>query len=266
MNCDAVHSGDLVERYALGELSDAERSSFEDHFFACDSCFEAVRLMQSLQAVADERPRTSLPGLQAVAPRRTRKWTMWGAAAAVVIAGFGLAEMGRRAPRTEVRTAQTNPAAAITVPGPSPELQLLARVDAPRYTAPNLRSAAPARDTQFRAAMAKYAAGEYAVAAEALRGLANGGPETAAARFYLGICEMMTGDANDAAEHLRATASLGETPYLEEARFFLAKALLAKQDTAGATQALEQTIALTGDRETEARRLLEQLRHAAPAR
>ncbi len=40
-----------------------------------------------------------------------------------------------------------------------------------------------------------------------------------------------------------------EEPYLEETRFFLAKALLAEKDVPGAVRALGQTVALAGDRE-----------------
>lgn len=174
---------------------------------------------------------------------------IWGAVAAVVVAGFLLTEISRT----------RQPAAVPVAKSPAPsELQLLARVDPPRYTATNLRSSASDRDEKFRAAMTKYAAGDYAAAANDLRGV-----DTAAARFYLSIADLMTGVVEEPVTMLRSIDEMGETPYLEQARFFLAKALLANHDIAGATKALEQTIALKGDRETEARELLERV-HKLP--
>jgi hypothetical protein len=248
VNCETVQSERVVERYVLGQLDEAEQHSFEEHFFDCDACLEEVRMMQSLQTAAAERARA-----RAVIQMQGRKWMMWGAAAAVLVAGFGLAEMLR------VRQRAGAPVAKVATVDAAGELQLLARVAAPRYTPSNLRNASGNRDEQFRAAMAKYSAGEYGAAAEGLRGM-----ETAAARFYLGIAELMTGNLDEAVTHLRDTVAMGETPYLEEAQFFLAKALLGENDVASARLALGQTIALGGDREAEARRLLEQVR-ALPA-
>ncbi len=242
VNCETVQSEQVVERYVLGQLGEAEQQAFEEHFFDCEACLEEVRMMQSLQAAAAERGRSVVQ-----LPRR--KWMLWGAAAALVVAGFGLAEMLR------VRQRAETPVAKAPAVDAGAELLLLARVAAPRYTASNLRSASGTGEERFRAAMAKYSAGEYGAAAEGLRGM-----ETAAARFYLGIAELMTGKLDEAVTHLRDTVAMGETPYLEEAQFFLAKGLLGKKDVAGARLALEQTIALAGDREVEARRLVEQVR------
>uniref|UniRef100_Q027U0 Uncharacterized protein n=1 Tax=Solibacter usitatus (strain Ellin6076) TaxID=234267 RepID=Q027U0_SOLUE len=244
VNCETVQSGRMVERYVLGQLGAAEQDSFEEHYFDCDACLEEVRMMQGLQAVVAERPR-----VRSVAEIPGRKWMLWGAAAAVV-AGIGLVEIPRAHQRREA------PAAVVDA---GAELQVLARVAAPRYTASNLRSASGNRDEQFRAAMEKYSAGDYRATVEGLRG-----QETPAARFYLGIAELMTGNLDAAVTQLRDTVAMGETPYLEEARFFLAKSLLGKKDAAGAAAELEQTIALRGDRESEARRLLELVR-ALPA-
>ena len=88
----------------------------------------------------------------------------------------------------------------------------------------------------------------------------SAGSDSAALRFYLGVCDLLTGQAADAAGHLRRADGFGQTAYQEEARFFLAKALLATGDTQGAIQALERTAALAGDREAKARMLLEQVR------
>jgi tetratricopeptide (TPR) repeat protein len=244
VKCETVQSETVVERYVLGQLSAAEQNAFEEHFFSCDACLEEVRLMQGLQAAAKARPR-QMP---------SRKWIAWGAVAALLLAGFGLVQMSR--PRQPEGTA--HPVAVAESPS---ELRLLGQIEAPRYIPSNLRSGSGDRDQKFRAAMAKYTEGDYAAAAGELRGL-----DQAAARFYLGVCDIMIDNRDEAVSQLRSVEAMGETPYLEPARFFLAKALLANKDAAGAAQALEQTIALKGDREAEARRLLEQVRALPPGR
>jgi hypothetical protein len=40
----------LVERYWLGELPREERQEFEEHFFACDDCADALRHLEMLEA------------------------------------------------------------------------------------------------------------------------------------------------------------------------------------------------------------------------
>jgi len=42
MNHDQAVSSHAAERYIVGELSDAERESFEGHYFDCPVCFEQI--------------------------------------------------------------------------------------------------------------------------------------------------------------------------------------------------------------------------------
>ena len=90
--------------------------------------------------------------------------------------------------------------------------------------------------------------------------------DAAGPRFYLGVCDLLTGRTDEAVADLRGVIGLGESPYLEQARFFLAKALLTKQDLAGASKELELTIQLGGDRAAESRLLLDQVRALPAAR
>ena len=52
---------EAAERYLLGELSDAERDQFEEHFFGCQACAEDVRtgaiFEANARAVLAEQPR-----------------------------------------------------------------------------------------------------------------------------------------------------------------------------------------------------------------
>ena len=257
MNCEAAQSENLAERYVLGQLSEPDQSSFEEHYYVCERCLDEVRLLQTLQTAAVPSPsaaRKSLPG-----------WA-WGAIAAALIAGAGLAAI----PYLRHKPSEPEPVAtAAQAPGASSAnsaaLQLLARAEPPRYIPSKLRGTSGSAVDAFRAAMDHYSHADYLAAAEALRPLAKPSPDAAGPLFYLGVCELVTGNPAMAAEDMRRVENLGDTPYLEPARFFLAKALLAKEDVPGAAAALELTIQLKGDRETEARQLLDQLR-ALPTR
>jgi hypothetical protein len=54
MNHDQAVSSQAAERYVLGELSDAERESFEGHYFDCSDCFHQIQLDSQFLAHARE--------------------------------------------------------------------------------------------------------------------------------------------------------------------------------------------------------------------
>ena len=69
----------------------------------------------------------------------------------------------------------------------------------------------------------------------------------------------MTGSNEEAISSLRATVALGDTPYLEDAKFYLAKAYLRRADIRSARSELLQVVELHGEREQDARALLARL-------
>jgi thioredoxin-like negative regulator of GroEL len=137
-------------------------------------------------------------------------------------------------------------------------------VEAPRYTAPVLRGAENAPERQFRDAMRHYSAAEYGPAADGLQAALREDPSAVAPRFYLGVCDLLLGRVENAISELQRADSAGPTVYQEQARFFLAKAMLARRDIDGASRILQSIIPMAGDRQEEARRLLDQL--AGPSR
>jgi Putative zinc-finger len=48
MDHEAATRTAAVERYQLGEMSDQERDAFEEHYFSCPICAEAVRTAEAL--------------------------------------------------------------------------------------------------------------------------------------------------------------------------------------------------------------------------
>lgn len=82
-----------VEQYLLGELSGPEREEFEEHFFGCPECVEALELGNGLISNAravfgEDRP---LPLLGAGKPRKPWFWTGWQLAPAAALAGWAVA-------------------------------------------------------------------------------------------------------------------------------------------------------------------------------
>ena len=108
--------------------------------------------------------------------------------------------------------------------------------------------------------MAAYQKGEFAAALPKLRAAAEANKRDAAAGFFAGVAELIAGDAAAGVAALRAVDALGFTPYQEEARFYLAKGLLRTGDVDGARKALTSAVAMKGDLEAQALKLLGELR------
>jgi tetratricopeptide (TPR) repeat protein len=192
-----------------------------------------------------------------LAGRRAIRFRIPIAIAAAMVAAVGLSWWGlRRAPAPP--PAPPVPAVAATPPAES--LALLARVDPPPYRAPTLRATPSDAQRRFRDAMKFYTQGDYTAALPALESASALDPAAPGPRFYAGICRLVAGNASDAAAALQAVIALGDSPYLEKAGFFLAKARLRQNDIKGAVAALETTAALHGDYEEQARAILKQLK------
>lgn len=100
---DAMRTS-AAERYLLGQMGGDERAIFEEHYFDCRICAEAItegtRLMVVGRVVAKESPQSAdvLP---------FRRWSEWAPAAAAASLVFGLlgTGIGYRIARVEQRPA-----------------------------------------------------------------------------------------------------------------------------------------------------------------
>jgi hypothetical protein len=142
-------------------------------------------------------------------------------------------------------------APAITIP--DERYELLAAFQAPEYVP---ESHAP---KAFENAMQLYANQNWAGAIPGLRATAKSTPGFVPAHFYLGICLLLTGDPIAGIEELRGVIDAGPNPYLERARFYLAKGLIAEHDIVRAQTQLKALIAQHGDLEKQATALLTQI-------
>ena len=152
------------------------------------------------------------------------------------------------------RVAGPRPVSAATNSIPDEEYELLAKFDPPAYVAE--RGAPKA----FQAAMAHYTMQDYAGAATALRAVSDAQPDFPAAQFYLGITLLLGGDRISGIQELRDLTMAGDGPYLERARFYLAKGLIAEHDVKRAQEQLKELVEQHGHMEKQATVLLGQIR------
>ena len=138
---------------------------------------------------------------------------------------------------------------------PPERLALLAHFEPPEYDAADNTETSP----DFRAAMEHYRKRDYTGAVSGLRASAQAEPQSVPARFYLAICLLLTNDRPAGIQLLKDVTAAGNTPYLESARFYLAKALLSEGNLAGADLQLRIIFEMHGKLEKQAQALHAQI-------
>ena len=275
MNCEQVSRQHITEKYLLGQLTEADQDAFEHHYFECARCFEEVQTFCTLQAGLREASAAIRAEALARRPRWRWSWRWaWapGLAAVLILVAVGVWVRGSRsrvepatsvpgapAPKTPLAWSSPQEPLGDARGSAGPFLAELAQVEPPRYSAMTLRGPADEATQRFRRAMERYLKKDYASAIAGLRAALELEPQSAQARFFLGACYLLTEQTDPAIEAFERTIALGDSPFLEEAHFYLAKALLRKGDLAAARKKLTEAIQLKGELEAEARRLLEQL-------
>ncbi len=264
MNCEQVARDDVVEKYLLGQLSEAEQEAFELHYFQCAACFEELATRRQLQEEL-ARPRAAVQAEPAGRPGLAWRW-VWApvaAAAALVILTVWIRHAPVAVTPTQTPTVSSTPSAQPQPQAASPDRALsiveLARIQPPRYSPVILRGAEDEAARRFHEAMQHYQRGKPEQAIPGLRRATQLNANDAEIHFFLGICYLLTGRTEPGIKALRNTVALGESPYLEQAHFYLAKAHLRKGDFSSAAEELRIVVRIRGDRASEARRLLGEL-------
>jgi len=290
MDCSRIARDEMAERYLLGELNPAEQEAYEKHFLECAPCSGELQRLQALCDVLRADP----PLAPAPKEKRVRNpwwgWAMAGALAASVVVVALLRQSGApepiaATPRTAVPvgpilsagadaaeapaiTGTVDPSVAAAPPALAASsrrmevLARLARVDPPRYSPRVLRGASDEAAASFQQGMKAYVAGDYGAAIPSLRKAARLDTERSDIAFFLAASELLAGNTADAVGEFVRTIAMEDTPFLEEAHFFLAKAYLAQGDADRARAELVRVRSLHGERDSEAGELLVQLESA----
>ena len=270
MDCGRVMREEILEGYLVGRLSEDDRDAFEEHYFECARCF---RDLQMLRAVRGELQRAG-SGLDARTTRSFFGWTAAAAMAAVVVLSVSVVLWMRPQPPSErVGNIETQPQVQAQPPEkagsprgaepPSspaePSLPQLARVEPPRYEPLRLRGTPSEATTRFQMGMARYQKADYRDAVTHLSAAAELEPAGAHIRFFLGISHLLSGEDQAGIRWLQATIALGDSAYIEDAHFYLAKAFLRQANIGAAETELKRVVQLRESRSGEARQLLTQL-------
>lgn len=264
MDCRGVEDQEILERYLLGQLSDPDREEFEQHFFACDSCFSQLQTELALQDELRQHP----PHRGRASGVSLRQFWGWRLAFAFAVVALVAVILWYAVPRPQpeqhagsappVTTPQTSPQTQ-QLSTPASSLDELAKVEAPSYSPIVLRGTEDEAHQIFRKAMRHYVKNDYAGAIPGLRTAAKASPEMPSFHFYLGACYLLSGQTDRAIESFRKTASLANPTYSGPAHFYLAKAYLRKKEVPAAEQEFQTTIRLGGSNAAEAQQILYQL-------
>ena len=207
LDCAAVTEQALVERYLAHRLSPVEREDLEAHFLTCERCQQAIVLGAGIRAAWPQ-----------VRPRAGPRW-VWLGGGLGLAAAAGLAAILLFTPKR--------------VPAELERLGMV--VQAPIYLGIPVRAgpSGPA-DSLFASAMTDYVGERYEAAATGLRAALSAGVAAAPAEFFLGASLLMTAHPAEASASFGKVIAAGDTPYLAEAHFYRAKALLRQGQTAAA--------------------------------
>ena len=278
--CTWIDRDEVFESYVRKALGPEDQDAFEAHYFECAECFDKVETYRALRAELSATPAVA-PETQ-VARVRVWRWAFASAATGLILVAVlavwlrvrvpAVSEttvVARPAPQSPSvvpsRPTQPAPAGAESAGQPQPAarpvvaLSVLARVEPPVYVPMTLRGPRDEAARRFDDAMRRYMEGDYEGAIPELTAAAGLNPNAPRIAFFLAICDLLTGRLDAAIDGLQKTIALGDSPYLEEAHFYLAKARLRQGDIRAARSELLQTIERRGRLEAEARRLVAQL-------
>ena len=94
IDCPSAGERDLAVLYLAGRLPEDEAQAFEEHYFACEHCWQDVQRGSELRAALG-KPAVA-PAGRSVRPRRA--WLPLAAAAVIAFVALGVWQLNRRTP------------------------------------------------------------------------------------------------------------------------------------------------------------------------
>jgi tetratricopeptide (TPR) repeat protein len=242
VDCAQVERDGITLKYLLGKLDEEDRQAFEEHYFSCSVCYEALEADMALQSeLVEDRWQV----VEESSPAVWRPQWAFAAAAAVVVLVLG-AVLWFRVPGPQMQ--------------PSSVLAELSEVDPPPYAPKSLRGVENQARRELHAAMAPYQKGDFTMAIPLLEAVAQAQPTHPAAHFYLGACLLLTDRPEEALESLSRAVTLGESPFLDWALFYRGKAHLHLGNRDAADDDLSEVAGRGGELAAAAQEILDRLR------
>ena len=81
-----IEKSEMVERYVRNQLTPAQRQEFEEHFFACDECFEKLQAAERFAVGMREAAERGLLDPKSQSHARNHGWFAWAFAATACLA------------------------------------------------------------------------------------------------------------------------------------------------------------------------------------
>ena len=290
MDCNTVSSKNLAERYLVGDLDPGLQEEYERHYFECDACYSDLQRLTAIrEALRTAEVESPVPVRTARAWKRPPAWiTVTALAASMGVVAILVARYAQEdnvpvavsgspaslapvpaapdaAPAPTIVAAEapavadSGPPQVDTRPSRTQLLTRLARVEPPTFSPLVLRGSQDEASQLFRDGMKAYVAGNYAAATPVLTRASAADESRPDIAFYLAASQLMERAMLEAEAGFRAVIARGDTPFLGEAHFYLAKVHLARGDVESARTELEQSTRQPGPQQHEAVRLLTEL-------
>ena len=252
--CERTRSRELMDEYIRGELSEAQREAFEEHYFECDQCFEELQFREKVLGVIQER------GESIFADYITKKKRMRESLGSRFFRRiFPKAPLWRQG---WVYAVVTTAIILILIP-------LLSNIFAPNkyehladikpypFLLTGLRSGATEGERLFQEGMRFYTDGEYTQSALFLEKAVALNPGKVLTYFFLGVSLLMEDNTGRAIRYLeKATVA---QPDSEIFHWYLGQAYLKKGDGEKARKTLERVRDLDGDYRIRAEALIRKI-------
>lgn len=189
-----------IDAYLHNKLPEEMRQEFENHYFACEHCFDQLRIRRAL--MENNFNLKPLPADKKATLSRFRRYPALIAASLVIVIGAGI--MGVQWHRERV-------------------LERISRFSPPVILITETRN--QQAETVYKNAVNAYQKGDYSLAVEYFSHIpeAARSPKT---RFFSGISRLLTNDPEGALKDFDSIIDAMDPSYFDEALFYKGIALL----------------------------------------
>ena len=112
-----IEDEEVIERYVRNQLAPEVRQAFEEHYFACDECFEKLQVTERFIAGIRDAARVGRLGSRVAGVPHAKSWAAWmlpafaaSACAAVLFAGISAWMLFVQVPRARRQAARASAA------------------------------------------------------------------------------------------------------------------------------------------------------------
>jgi tetratricopeptide (TPR) repeat protein len=246
MLCHKKNREKLIYDYLTGSLSEEEKSTFIEHYFNCDTCFDEIRVKREVIQLCHDNgdilfeefleKQGANKVITHINPVSKKRWILAFAAILITVFSFAIHKIWLTSPSVESLELEPYP-----------------------YIKPSTLFEKNRALELFFKGMDHYQNQEYDLASRKLETTLKIDPQLKEAHFYLGICFLMQDKVDKAINNLIIAAETN--PESEKEHWYLGQAHLKRGERQKAIHELQKVAALGQRRYAQkARELIEKLR------